>query len=102
MSHFILQNLSVSLSCVYECEQAFEMCFTSFLHFASSDYSSRSTNLICLIIPKARTVFGRNAFRFAAALDWNTLQNTLKLTIVIPLTTFKHKLQQIVVDSCTC
>lgn len=39
-----------------------------------------SCDLIRLIIPKVRTEFGQNSFHFAAANDWKSVQNTLKLT----------------------
>ncbi len=67
------------------------------LHFASSDYSLQSTDLIRLTIPKVRTVFGHNTFRFAAALE-----PLAKHTQTYSSHTFKQKLQQIIVDGCTC
>ena len=75
---------------------------SSLLHFSTSSYNLRSSDFIKLTIPKTRTVFGRNAFRFAASFDWNTLQNTLKLSVLTSLSVFKQKLQQIIVDCCTC
>ena len=54
------------------------------------------------IVPKVRTVFGRSAFRFAAAFNWNTLQNTLKLSVFTSLSVFKQNMLKITVDSCTC
>lgn len=78
-------------------------CYLSnLLHISDSNYRLRSSDFIMLIIPKVRTVFGRNSFRFAAANDWNTLQNTLKLTALTSLNMLKQNLQQVIVDCCTC
>lgn len=39
--------------------------------------------------------FWCNSFRFAAANDWNSLQRTVKLAPLTPLTAFNHEIQQI-------
>ena len=75
---------------------------SSLLHLSHPARNLRSSAFINLSIPKVRTVFGRSAFRFAAAFDWNTLQNTLKLSVFTSLSVFKQNLLQITVDSCTC
>ena len=75
---------------------------SSLLQFSQPVRNLRSTAFINLSIPKARTLFGRSAFRFAAAYDWNKLQHTLKLSTLTSLSVFKHNLLHITLDSCTC
>lgn len=75
---------------------------SSLLHAVHNTYYTRSSNLIKFSTPPTSTTFGRNAFRFAAVYDWNILQNTLKLTSLIPISTFKQNLQNYIVDSCSC
>ena len=75
---------------------------SSLLHLSHPPRNLRSSAFINLSIPKVCTVFGRSAFRFASPFDWNTLQNTLKLSVFTSLAVFKQNLQQIKVDSCTC
>ena len=75
---------------------------SSLLHISQPARNLRSSTFLNLSIPKARTVFGRHAFRFAAAYDWNTLQHTLKLSVLTSLSVFKQNLIHIIVDSCTC
>lgn len=75
---------------------------SSLLNQTHNAYSTRSCNLIKFVVPKFSTVFGRNAFRFAAANDWNSLQNNLKLSALMSISGFKLKLRQLVVDTCSC
>jgi hypothetical protein len=46
---------------------------------SSSTYNTRSASHILLKVPKAHTSRGRSSFQFAAASDWNEMQQTLKL-----------------------
>lgn len=75
---------------------------SSLFHAAHNTYHTRSSNLIKFSIPPTSTTFGHNAFRFASVHDWNILQNTLKLTSLIPISTFKQNLENYIVDSCSC
>ena len=75
---------------------------SSLLHISHPARNLRSSTFINLTIPTVRTVFGRSAFRFAAAFNWNTLQNTLKLSVFTSLSVFKQNMLEITVDSCTC
>ena len=47
------------------------------LQHSSSTYNTRSASHILIKIPKAHTSLGRSSFQFAAASDWNELQQTL-------------------------
>ena len=76
---------------------------SSLLHLSRSTYRTRSSELIKLINPLTRTTFGRNSFHFAAAFDWNKIQDTLKLTAFISQSAFKQKLNYVLVDPpCSC
>ena len=55
-----------------------------------------------LHVPSARTVLGTKAFMCAAPLAWNTMQNKLKLSILIPLHHFKARLDEMLLDTCHC
>ena len=48
--------------------------------------SMRSSRYISLVIPKAKTFFGRPSLQFFAANDWNELQKSLKLETYSSLT----------------
>ena len=71
---------------------------SSLLHLSRSTYRTRSSELIKLINRHSRTNFGRNSFNFAAAFDWNTIQDTLKLTAFTSQSAFKQKLNYVLVD----
>jgi len=75
---------------------------SSVLHAAHNTYHTRSSNLIKFSILSTSTTFGHNAFHFASVHDWNILQNTLKLTSLIPISTFKQNLEKYIVNSCSC
>ena len=76
---------------------------SSLLVLSRSTYRTRSSELIKLINPLTRTTFGRNSFHFAAAFDWNKIQDTLKLTAFISQSAFKQKLNYVLVDPpCSC
>ena len=75
---------------------------SNLLHLSHNNYHLRSSEFFTPSIPKARTVFGQNSFRFAAANDWNSLQNSLKLPALPSLHIFKQKLQHSLVGCCVC
>ena len=58
--------------------------------------------MFLLHVPSARTVLGAKAFMCAAPLAWNTMQKTLKLSILIPLDHFKARLDEMLLDTCHC
>jgi hypothetical protein len=64
--------------------------------------STRSSRYISLVIPKAKTYFGRLSLQFSAASDWNELQKSLKLEGYISLTNCKHQLSEQLTDHCSC
>ena len=75
---------------------------SNLLHLSHNNYHLRSSEFFTLSIPKARTVFAQNSFRFAAANDWNSLQNSLKLSALPSLHIFKQILKHSLVDCCMC
>ena len=61
--------------------------------------------MFLLHVPSARTVLGTKAFMCAAPIAWNTLQNILKLSILVPLHHFKAQLDEMICDTpgtCHC
>ena len=64
----------------------------SFLSFSLSCFSAltHSASHILLKVPKAHTSMGLSSFQFAAASDWNKLQQTLKLDSFISISSFKE------------
>jgi hypothetical protein len=75
---------------------------SSLVAIAASTRSTHSSRYISLITPKANSSFGRLSFQFSAANDWNELQKSLKLEILISLTNFKHQLSEQLTDHYTC
>ena len=69
------------------------------LQSSSSTYNTRSASHILLIVPKAHTSLGHSPFQFAAASDWNALQQTLKLGRFISISSFEC-LMDTLTDSC--
>ena len=69
---------------------------------SSSTYNTRSASHILLKVPKAHTSLGRSSFQFAAASDWNELQQTLKLDSFISISSFKDSIMDTLTDSCGC
>ena len=67
---------------------------------SSSTYNTRSASHILLKFPKAHTSLGRSSFQFAAASDWNELQQTLKLDSFV--SSFKDSIMDTLTDSCGC
>ena len=65
---------------------------TYLLQPSSSTYSTLSASHILLKVPKAHTSLGRTSFQFAAASDWNELQQTLKLDSFISISSFKDSI----------
>lgn len=51
-------------------------------------YSLRSTGFVTLTVPRVFTELRRKAFRFAAPSAWNSLQDELNLSDLIPLESF--------------
>jgi hypothetical protein len=75
---------------------------SSLVTMATPTRSTRSSRCISLIIPKAKTSFGRLSFQFSAACDWNELQKSLKLETFISLNNFKNLLSEQLTDRCSC
>ena len=75
---------------------------TYLLQPSSSTYNTRSASHILLKVPKANTSLGRSSFQFAAASDWNELQQTLKLDSFISISSFKDSIMDTLTDSCGC
>ena len=69
---------------------------------STSTYNTRSASHILLKVPKAHTSLGRSSFQFAAASDWNKLQQTLKLDSFISISSFKDLIMDILTDSFGC
>ena len=59
---------------------------------SSSTYNTHSASHILLKIHKAHTSLGHSSFQFAAASDWNELQQTFKLDSFIPISSFKDSI----------
>jgi hypothetical protein len=72
------------------------------LQSSSSTYNTRSAIHILLKVPKAHTSLGRSSFQFAAASDWNELQQTLKLDSFISISAFIDSIMDNHTDSCGC
>ena len=71
----------------------------------TSSYCLRSQDVFLLHVPSARTVLGTKSFMCAAPLAWNTLQNILKMSILVPLHNFKAQLDDMIFDTpgtCHC
>ena len=66
---------------------------------SSSTYNTRSDSPILLKVPKAHTSLGRSSFQFAAASDWNELQQTLKLDRFISISSFKDSIMDTLTDT---
>ncbi|CDQ73139.1 unnamed protein product [Oncorhynchus mykiss] len=77
-------------------------CLRYLLQPSSSTYNTHSASHILLKIPKAHTSLGRSSFQFAAASDWNELQQTLKLDSFISISSFKDSIMDTLTDSCGC
>lgn len=73
----------------------------SLLCISNMNCNLRSSSYINLVIPKACTSFGRQSFQFAAASDWNHLQQKLKLNTFIPFSSLQNTLPTIICDRCT-
>jgi hypothetical protein len=67
---------------------------------SSSTYNTRFASHILLKVPKAHTSLVRSSFQFAAASDWNELQQTLKLDSCISISSFKDSIMDTLTDSC--
>ena len=65
-----------------------------------STYNTRSASHILLKVPKAHASLGRSSFQFAAASNWNELQQTIKLDTFI--SSFKDSIMDTLTDSCGC
>ena len=72
------------------------------LQLSSSTYNTRSDSHILFKVHKAHTSLGRSSFQFAAANDWNELQQTLKLESFISISSFKDSIMDTLTDSCGC
>ena len=62
------------------------------LQSSSSTYNTSSGSHILLKVSKAHTSLGCSSFQFAAASDWNELQQTLKLDSFISISSFKDSI----------
>ena len=65
-------------------------------------FSTCSASHIMLKVSKAHISLGRSSFQFAAAGDWNELQQTLKLDSFISISSFKDSIMDTLTDSCGC
>ena len=77
---------------------------STYISHKQYSYSLRSQNDITLSVPSVRTVLGKKAISYSAPSTWNTLQQELKLTSLIPITDFKlilKKLEKSPVGVCT-
>ncbi len=64
-----------------------------------------SQGFITFSIPSVHTEFGKKAFSYSAPPAWNTLQQELKLSSMIPLGDFKlllRNLERASMGDCTC
>ncbi len=52
-------------------------------------YCLRSQDLFLLTVPKGCNELGKRAFKYAAPVAWNQLQNYLNLRELVSLDTFK-------------
>lgn len=59
------------------------------LLFTTSIYQMLSARWLILKVPKAVTELGKSAFSYCAWEEWNSLQNTLHLYVLVPLSEFK-------------
>ena len=69
---------------------------------SSSTYNTCSSSHILLKVPKAHTSLRHSFFQFAAARNWNELQQMLKLDIFISISSFKDLIMDTLTDSCGC
>ena len=67
---------------------------------SSSTYNTRSASHILLKVLKTHTSLGRSSFQFAAANDWNDLQQTRKLDSFISISSFNDSIMDTLTDSC--
>jgi hypothetical protein len=54
---------------------------SSLVTIAAPTRSTRSSRYMSLVTPKGNSSFGRLAFQFSTAIDWNKLQKSLKLSL---------------------
>ena len=76
--------------------------FMSRKHFS---HSLRSQDCITFTVPSVRTELGKTAFSYSAPSTWNSLQQSLKLSHLIPLEDFKYLLNTMETSSfrtCLC
>ena len=69
---------------------------------SSSTYNTRSSSYILVKVLKAHKSLHRSSFQFAAASDWNELQQTLKFDSFISISSFKNSIIDTLTDSCGC
>ena len=73
------------------------------LHHPPVTYNTRSSLHIRLTVPKTRSTIGADvSFHKAAAIDWNTLQDTLKLGKFISIPLFKQTISPHLAEPCNC
>lgn len=77
---------------------------SNYLSCKQSTYSLRTHDFITYFIPVVRTEKGKRAFSYAAPSSWNSLQLSLKLSSLIPLSSFKLLLTNMesMTISCAC
>jgi len=71
----------------------------------SQSYCLRSQDVFLLHVPCARTILGTKTCICAAPLAWNTLQNILKIKMLVPLHHLKAQLDEMLFDTpgtCLC
>ena len=65
-------------------------------------YSTRSSDLLLLSVPKVRSLLGRSSFSFSAPHCWNLLQHSIKMDSVPSLPHFKSVIKQFCTTVCRC
>ena len=74
----------------------------SLLETCNMSYRTRSSELIMLKVPRVQSEFGKAAFSVSGPTSWNSLQKTLKLSVLPSLGQFKEMLHDTFNRECTC
>ena len=75
---------------------------SALLEWNAGSYTTRSTDLLLLKVPRACTELGKTAFSCNAPNSWNTLQHSLKIHVLPSLSEFRTLISNYCVSYCNC
>ena len=75
---------------------------TEMLQISDGLYQTRSTDMLMLYVPQARSELGKTAFSLSAPDSWNNLQQQIKLNTFISFNQFKQTILNLPNSTCNC